>query len=260
MTSGSPPDGSARYPFDHEFYDRLVAARSSFTLVSEHLVEPPKTGWGFRVEAGQAFRIVTVSEPQITDVCILNADDPREHYAAGTQLAIEGSWVTRKTRVWGTAPRSRPLCTCIADTVKQVDVARNVRHHVVYSAHCNPHHWTLYSGQHPRTCYDNLRSGMALMGFSQRHIHDNLNLFQKSGLDPLTGHFLVEGSETEAGDYVEFFAEVNLVVVMSLCPYGGGAVEPDDWAGADIPVFPLAVRIYDTPATPLGWPELVEVA
>jgi hypothetical protein len=101
---------------------------------------------------------------------------------------------------------------------------------------------------------------MALMGFSQRHIHDNLNLFQKSGLDPLTGHFLVEGSETEAGDYVEFFAEVNLVVVMSLCPYGGGAVEPDDWAGADIPVFPLAVRIYDTPATPLGWPELVEVA
>ncbi len=248
--------GIPLYPFDHEFYAALVSARSGFTKVSDHVVEPPKTGWGFEVKAGQAFRIVTVSEPQITDVCILNGDDPLEHYAAGTQLAIEGSHVTRMTRVWGTAPKSRPLCTCIADTVKQADVPRNIRHHVVYSAHCNPHHWTLYSGQHPRTCYDNLRAGMALMGLSQRYIHDNLNLFQKSGLDPHTGHFLIEGSESEAGDYIEFFAETNLIVAMSLCPYGGGGVEPDDWPGAEIPVFPLAVQIYDTGMEPLAWPQL----
>jgi len=202
------------------------------------------------------FRIVTVSQPQITDVCILNADDPTEHYAAGTQLAVEGSHVNRLTRVWGTPPKSRPLCTCIADTVKQLDEPLNVRHHVVYSAHCNPHHWTLYSGHHPKTCYDNLRSGMALMGLSQRFIHENLNLFQKSGLDPHSGHFLIEGSESEADDYIEFFAEINLIVVMSLCPYGGGGVEPQDWPGAEIPVYPLSVEIFDTGIEPLEWPEV----
>lgn len=254
--TANPLHTSARYPHDDVFYSDLVALRPRFEKVSDHVVEPPNTGWGFRVNAGQAFRIVTVDGPQITDVCILNADDPTEHYAAGTQLAIEGSHVTRMTRVWGTSPKSRPLCTCIADSVKQVESERNVRHHVVYSAHCNPHHWTLYSGRHPRTCYDNLRAGLALLGLNQRFIHDNLNLFQLSGLDPYTGHFLIEGSEAEAGDHIEFFAEVNLLVAMSLCPYGGGGVEPEDWPDSEIPVFPLAVEIYETGVEPLGWPEV----
>jgi uncharacterized protein YcgI (DUF1989 family) len=253
MNGPSPSVAGERQGFDHDFYEQLVADRDSFELVSEYTVEPPQTAYGFAVEAGQAFRIVTVEQAQITDVCILNRDDPSEHYAAGTQLELEGSYVTRLTRIWGTAPRTRPLCTCIGDSVKTIDIAANVRHHVAYSAHCNPHHWMLYAGRHPNTCYDNLRAGMAMVGLSQRLIHDNLNLFQKSGLDPLTGHFLVEASDAERGDYIEFFAEAPLFIIMSLCPYAGGDLDPAGWPGVEIPVYPLRAEILSTGRSPKGW-------
>jgi uncharacterized protein YcgI (DUF1989 family) len=252
--SGSlPVRGREFVGFDSEFYEQLVGERERFQPISQYTIEPPQTAYGFSVEPGQVFRIVTVEQAQITDVCILSRDDPSEHYAAGTQLALEGSYVTRLTRIWGTAPRSRPLCTCIADSVKNVDIADNVRHHVVYSAHCNPHHWMLYAQRHPNTCYDNLRAGMAMVGLSQRFIHDNLNLFQKSGLDPLTGHFLVKASDAERGDHIEFFAETALFVVMSLCPYAGGEMDPAEWPGVEIPVYPLRVELLASGHSPKEW-------
>lgn len=251
MTQSSPPPASRdQVEFDNGSYEQLIGERERFKLVSEYTIEPPQTAYGFAVDAGQVFRIVTVEQAQITDVCILSRDDPNEHYAAGTQLALEGSYVTRSTPIWGNAPRSRPLCTCIGDSVKNRDIVDNVRHHVVYSAHCNPHHWMLYADRHPNTCYDNLRAGMAMVGLSQRFIHDNLNLFQKSGLDPLTGHFLVKASDAERGDYIEFFADTALFVVMSLCPYAGGEMDPAEWPGVEIPVYPLRVELLATEQSP----------
>lgn len=237
-----------------ELYSHLISVRDTFRQSSEYIVRPPETGWGFRVQAGQIFRLRTVDEPQIADVCVMNAHNPSEHYAPGSQLAIEGSNVTRLTRIWGTPPESRPLCTCIADTLRQRDDTLNVRHHVVYSGHCNPHHWKLFAGIHPQTCYDNLRAGMASIGLDQRLIHDNLNIFQKSGIDPVTGNFLMEPSDAEAGDYIEFYAEIDLVVVMSLCPSGGGTRRPEEWARGEIPVNSLAVEIFETDTKPLAWP------
>jgi uncharacterized protein YcgI (DUF1989 family) len=245
-------------PIDGAFYDRLYAARPDFRPVWDHTVERG-TGYGFRVEAGQAFRLVTVEEAQIIDLCLTSAEDPDEHYAAGTQMAWEGGFVTRGMRIWGTAPRSRPLAFCSADTLRVTGASTFARDHVSHGAHCNPHHWMLYTGTHPRTCYDNLRAGMAMHGLGQRHVHDNMNLFQNTALDPHTGQYLEGISDAVAGDYIEFFAEIPLLVVMSLCPQGSGAdaIEggDDNWVPYfDMPVFPIRVEVFDTGVEPLGWP------
>jgi uncharacterized protein YcgI (DUF1989 family) len=245
-------------PFDADFYDRLYGARGDFTAAWSHTVERG-TGYGFRVEAGQAFRLVTVEQAQIIDLCLTSAEDPSEHYAAGTQMAWEGGFVTRGMRIWGTAPRSRPLAFCSADTLRVSGTATHARDHVSHGAHCNPHHWMLYTGTHPRTCYDNLRAGFALLGLGQRHVHDNMNLYQNTALDPHTGQYLEGVSDAVAGDYIEFFAEIPLLVVMSLCPQGSGAdaIEggDDDWVPYfDMPVFPIRVDVLDTGIAPLRWP------
>jgi uncharacterized protein YcgI (DUF1989 family) len=115
----------------------------------------------------------------------------------------------------------------------------------------------LYTGTHPRTCYDNLRAGFALLDLHQRHIHDNMNLFQKTALDPYTGQYLEGVSDAEAGDYIEFFAELDLNVVMSLCPQGSGAdtLGEDGYVPYfDMPVYPIRVEVYDTGVTPLPAP------
>ena len=128
----------AKYPFDEEFYVGLVAKRRSFALAFEHEM-PRGTGYGFRVQAGQVWRLLALEGANALDVCVMNSDDPTEHYAPGTQPAIEGAQITRLTRIWGTPPRSRPLCTCITDTVRWLDNPAHMRDHVAHGAHCSPH-------------------------------------------------------------------------------------------------------------------------
>lgn len=201
------------------------------------------TGYGFRVAAGQTFRLSVVDHAQIADVCFFNADDLTEHYAAGTQLAREGGGITRHSHIWGTAPRSRPLATCVADTIRFADNELDARDHATYTAHCNPHHWMLFTGTHPRTCYDNLRAGLAMLGLGQRHVHDNINVFQKCATDARTGQFVIIASDAVAGDFLEFYAEVPLLVAISLCPYGDGAAAPDDWNDGQIPLHPISLEV-----------------
>ena len=240
-------------PFDRDFYEALIAKRDAFSLVSRHEV-PAGRGYGFRVEAGQAFRLVQAAAAQIIDTCFASAEDLREHHHSGTQVALEGTQVTRLTRVWSNPPWNRPLCTCIADTVRPAPNAANTREHAAHGAHCNPHLWTLYTGQHPRSCYDNLRAGFAQLGHSQRAIHDNQNLFQNTALDPVTSDYLLGEGNAQAGDYIEFYAETPLIVVISICPHGTGSIPIEDWDDGEVPVYPVLVEIRNTGVSPQAWP------
>jgi uncharacterized protein YcgI (DUF1989 family) len=255
-SSAGPVLPRASYPFPRAHYERIVERRERFETVSTDLVQT--TGYGFRVTAGQAFRITLVEGPQILDVCMLAADDPHEHLFPGAQVAIEGGRVAPLTRLWGTPPRSRPLATCIADSVQASPSSRGTREHFVFGAHCNAHLWQLYTGGHGRPCYDNLRHGLATMGLGQRAIHDNVNLFMKGGYDPRTGASISDESDATRGDLIEFYAEIDLVVAVSLCPASEGS---DDlrasWTG-DEPgggVRRIEVTVLDTGVAPLGWPQ-----
>ena len=254
-TTLTPETSKTRYPFDRDFYDRLLAARDGFTCIHQETI-PAGRGHAFRVEAGQTFRLVMLEQSQIIDTSYWNADDPTEHYASGAQTWIEGLQITRLTRIWGTPPKSRPLATCIADTVRITPRQLPVREHAAHGAQCNPHLWAHYAGTHPRTCYDNFRAALAGVGLSQRRIIDNTNLFQNSALDPNTGDYLLGRGNAQAGDYIEFYAEIPLLVAISVCPGGSGDTieSPDDWGSSGVTVYPVGVELYDTGIEPLGWP------
>jgi hypothetical protein len=226
------------------FYANLAARSSQLKRRTHHVVDGG--GFGCRIEAGQVLRIRLLESPQIVDLCLANADDPTEHYASGTQVALEGLNITRLSPIWGTPPKSRRLATCIADTVIHRDNPGHTRDHGSHGAHCNPHHWMLYAGRHPDTCYDNLRAGMAMVGLSQHAIHDNINLFENCVLDPYTGHYFLQESDAERDDYLDFYAEVSLLAVLSLCPYGSGGAMEDDWHVTDIPVYPVSIEVFDS--------------
>ena len=235
---------------DEDAFDALLASRANWTIAWEHVV-PANHGYGFTVTDSQAWRLEIVEMPQIVDMCVFCTADPSEHLHVGSIWLWEGGHVTRGTRLWGTPPQTRVLATCTADTLCPTEDHTGARDHVCHGAHCNPHHWVLYTGRHQRTCYDNLRAGMAMLGHSQRQIHDNLNLFQRTALDPRTGQYLEYVSDAERGDYVEFRAHVDLSVVISLCPQGSG---PDAGAGQhqesgyyDLPTWPVRVVVLEVP-------------
>ena len=252
MTS-MPAATTSPFPYDIDFYNDLAANRHAFTPAWQYEV-PPLSGYGFRVDTGQVFRLVMSYGPSVADLCIFAASDPDEHYSAGAQFYIEGARITRGTRIWGTPPRSRPLATVTADTSRTRapgDGAGPARqHHKCFGAHCNPHHWLLFAGIHPPTCYDNLRDACAQLGMSQHAIHDNLNLFGRFAMDPENGVYTPEATQAERGDYLEFYAEVDLLLALSACPYGYHGTPPEQWARKQIAARPIGIHVLDTHIAP----------
>src|SRR5438067_902720 len=93
-------DTRSHYPLNEAFYEGLVQRQPTFAHIESHIV--PAGGYGFTLDRGRTFRLVMAEGPQIIDLDIFNRDDVTEHYAAGAQFHIEGTLVTRFTRIWGT--------------------------------------------------------------------------------------------------------------------------------------------------------------
>ena len=206
---------------------------------------PAGTGYGCRVPAGHLLTLSMVGAAQIIDLDLFVEDDHTEHFHAPTQLHREGGRLPVGVPLWGTPPRSRRLGTVVTDTLVPTPSSSGMRDHKCYGAHCNPHHWALYGASMPSTCYDNLWQGCDMAGVDRRLIHDNLNLFMRAALDPVTGAHLNSLSDAADGDRFELLAEVDLIAVLSLCPYGDGSVEPLDWHLGAVPTAPVDISVTD---------------
>lgn len=210
---------------------------------------PKESGRAFPVREGHSARIICAEGPQIADVDVFNAGDPREHLWANQTLNREGAHLTTFSRLWSNMPRFRPLMTIIEDTVQTVPTNPGARHHIILGAHCNPYYWLITTGRPDRpSCYSNLVGAIASFGLGSEYVHDNLNLFQKTRIDPETSRYVTEGSDARAGDYVEFYAEMNVLMAISACPVGSGRFARETGTSD---TMPLLVEIYETSVEPL---------
>jgi uncharacterized protein YcgI (DUF1989 family) len=239
-----------RFPtpvLDRAFYDTIRARRPTFRLADE-LVIPKESGKGFIVRAGQAVQLVCVEGAQVADVDVFNLSDPKEHLWANQTLNREGAHLTTFSRLWSNMPHFRPLMTIIEDTVETVPTTPGARHHIILGAHCNPFYWLIARGDmNHSNCYMNLVSAIAPYGLGPEYVHDNLNVFQKTRIDVQTSRYVSEASDAKPGDYVEFFAEMDVLVAVSACP-GGSLRYPAETGRSD--TKPLLVKIFETGVEP----------
>ena len=80
-----------------------------------------------------------------------------------------------------------------------------------------------------------------------RKVHDVLNVFMCTGFDRETHQYIKKASPVRAGDYLEFFAEIDLLGALSACP-ARGLCNARAWRGMELP--PIANR--DLPAGERG--------
>jgi uncharacterized protein YcgI (DUF1989 family) len=238
---------------DRKFYESLRSAVDDYRFVEQFEV-PPVSGKGFTVPAGHCARLVCHKGAQIVDVCLFNAHEPEEHLSAAQTLNKEGSYLTTFSRLWSNLPRFRPMMTIIEDTVITRDSETHIRHHSILGAHCNPQFWQwgLGTSDHPfaqtKNCYHNLLEAVTELGIPTRLIHDNFNLFEKCGIHTRTGEMVIEASDVVEGDHVDFYAEFDVSMAISLCPQGSAKNLPSN------PVQdtkPLLIEIYDTGIQPV---------
>ncbi len=82
-------------------------------------------------------------------------------------------------------------------------------------------------------------------------VHDVMNVFMCTGFTRDSHQYFMKASPVRPGDYIEFFAEIDLLGALSTCPGGDcGSSHSDD----STPCYPLRVEIYQPQADALaGW-------
>jgi uncharacterized protein YcgI (DUF1989 family) len=78
-------------------------------------------------------------------------------------------------------------------------------------------------------CHSNLVRAVLPYGLSESDVHDVLNVFQVTGLND-DGQYFMEASPAQADDYLELFAEQDLLCALSTCP--GGDLSAWGWVGS----------------------------
>ncbi len=220
------------------------------------VIVPPREGGAFHVPAGGFFRITCTGGPQVGDLNLFNADDPTERFYSGKTRALHGTHLRVGDRMWSNLPALRPMATLVADTLGWYGVdAFGGRVHDVIGTRCDPYtHWLLSGGaQYHHCCHSNLTRALAGVGVAQAEalVHDVLNVFMCTGFTADTGQYFMKASPVRPGDYLEFFAEIPLLGVLSACPGGDCSAEhSSDTARC----HPLQVDIWETPPEALqGW-------
>ena len=231
----APTDGSARmsvppvicYPVDtlpSADLDGYRAARDGWTKISE-VVVPPRDARNFMVPAGHFFRIVSIEGPQVGDLNLWNADDTRERFFSGKTRALHGTHLSTGDRLWSCLPYLRPMATITQDTLDWYGFdAWGGAVHDVIGTRCDPYtNMLLHGSEYHSCCHSNLTRAFAdaiasRVDEAEPHVHDVLNVFMCTGFTRDTGQYFMKTTPVRPGDFLEFFAEINLLGALSACP------------------------------------------
>ena len=266
--TSAPADADARravlpvicYPVDTLPNPDLAAyraAREDWTLI-ERVRVPSRDAACFSAPAGHFFRIVSVEGPQVGDLNLFNASHLDERFYSGKTRALFGTHVGTGDQLVSCFPHLRPMATITQDTLAWYGIdAFGASVHDVIGTRCDPYTHALLSGGDPyhHCCHSNLtralarRTGLPL-DKAERHVHDVLNVFMCTGFTRDTGQYFMKASPVRPGDFLEFFAEIDLLGCLSACPGGDcSATHSSDAASC----YPLEVEIYRPDRRPAGW-------
>jgi hypothetical protein len=267
-TVTAPPDAAERrakpavvvYPVEtlpHADFHLLDKARQSLTKVDEIII-PPRDARAFRVPAGHFFRIVSVEGSQVGDLNLWSADDLSERFFSGKTRALHATHVSTGDRLWSTLPHLRPMATITHDTLGWYGWDQDgAGVHDVIGTRCDPYtNRLLKGGDYHHCCHSNLTRALAAeiqvpLQEAEAHVHDVLNVFMCTGFTHDTHQYFMKASPVRVGDFIEFFAEIDLLGALSACPGGDcGAGHSSDAAAC----HPLKIEVFrPAPESLAGW-------
>jgi uncharacterized protein YcgI (DUF1989 family) len=233
------------------------AARAGWERVAE-VVVPAREARCFAVPAGHFIRITSIEGPQVGDLNLWAQGDLRERFYSGKTRALHGTHLSSGDRMWSSFPFLRPMAVITDDSLDWYgfDAFGGAVHDVI-GTRCDPYTHNLLSagGQYHHCCHSNLTRALAdwtglPLREAEGHVHDVLNVFMCTGFTRDTGQYFMKASPVRPGDYLEFFAEIDLLGGLSACPGGDCSAEHSSDAAR---CHPLLVEVFRPLAPPAGW-------
>ena len=233
------------------------AIRDDLTFV-ERITVPARDAESWLVPAGHFCRMICSEGPQVGDLNLFNAHDLSERFYSGKTRALNGTHVGLGDQLFSSFPTLRPMATITHDTLDWYgfdEYGGSV--HDVIGTRCDPytHNLLSHGGQYHHCCHSNLTRAVARrtgkpLAEAETHVHDVLNLFMCTGFTRDTGQYFMKASPVRPGDYLEFFAEIDLLGVLSACPGGDCSAEHSSDVAA---CHPLVVEVWKPARLPDGW-------
>ena len=196
-----------------------AAVREAPRVLVHEFTLPIRSGRAWTAPAGSVVRVSTPLGPQVGDLNVWSAANPRERFWAARTRQLHASHVSTGDRLWSCLPYMRPLATIVADTLGEYGTdANGGRVHDLLGTRCDPYINAVLGGPGARYdfhCHSNLTRAVLPFGLAESDVHDVLNLFQVTGLDG-SGRYYMSPCPAEAGDYIEFLAEQDLLMALSM--------------------------------------------
>jgi uncharacterized protein YcgI (DUF1989 family) len=227
--------------------DILLEARKYLTKYKEIII-PQRDAKTFQVQSGNFFRIESIDGPQVGDLNLFQLNNLEEKFYSGKTRALYGTHISVGDKMYSSMPYLRSLATITWDTLDWYGYDSDGGSvHDVIGTRCDPYTSKLLSGNdYHYCCHSNLTRALVKeknidIKKAEQIVHDVLNVFMCTGFTNDTKQYFMKASPVRPGDYLEFFAETDLLGVLSTCPGGDcGSEHSSDTAKC----YPLKVSIW----------------
>ncbi len=176
------------------------------------LTIPKREGRAFEVLKGQTFRVISPEGKQVGDMTAFGRHDHREKFSTHLTCAVNGRSFSNVRTLYSGPPFYNLMMTVTDDK---------------YGAHwvhgrCNPFYNKIaHGGEGQRTCHGNIVESLGPYGFTEYDVPlDTFNIFMVGHFDD-EERFNFSKPLIEAGDFIDFRAEMDVLVSISACPNEG---------------------------------------
>lgn len=188
-------------------------------------VVPGKQGLAVELELGQHLRVVDLEGQQVVDMALFNLQNLREKLSTSYSRTryipkSPGEYVPRDRLTEGDTLMStlcRPMMTIIHETAPEKGV------HDCHNRMCNRYLYEVQLGVGPQDgCHEIISRAVAPYDLLPEDIPDTLDINMRYEHDCANRRWVIGLPASRPGDYVEFRAEMPLLVGLSACPLEAG--------------------------------------
>ncbi len=198
-------------------------------LVREFII-PRGEARAFEVMKGQVFRVIDLEGRQVGDMTLLSLRDLREKFSAHVTNSANDRSFVKASKLYSGPPDFNVMLSVVEDKVGV---------HWIHGR-CTRLMYKLRLGvdNHPN-CQDNIAESLKPYGVAEHDVpFGTFNIFMNGRVDE-NGHYTFHPPLSRKGDYIDFLAEMDVLVAISACPEAESAVN-------DYAIKPLKIEIYES--------------
>lgn len=183
-------------------------------------VVPPKSGLAVEVKPGQHLRVIDLEGKQVVDMAVFNLANLREKlstsYSRTRYLPPPGTPYIPRDKLLAGDTLMSTICRPMLTIVEESAAVKGV--HDTHNRMCNRFLYESFGIDSRDGCHEIIAKAVAAYGLLPEDIPDTMDLFMDYHHDCAEGRWVIGEPITKPGDWIEFRAEMEVLVGFSNCP------------------------------------------